>query len=63
MDDIDSIKVIECFFSVPLDYSNPEAGEIRVFARNMVPLGKNNGSDKEKELPYRTPILLFFMSS
>ncbi|KAH8119584.1 alpha/beta-hydrolase [Phellopilus nigrolimitatus] len=48
----DGIKVIERFFSLPLDYSKPEGDKIRVFARNLVPLRKAATPEKEADLPY-----------
>ncbi|KAI8324135.1 alpha/beta-hydrolase [Martensiomyces pterosporus] len=43
-------KVVERFFDCPLDYSQPDNGQkVRVFARHIVPLGKE---DKVHELPF-----------
>ncbi|KAG6919040.1 hypothetical protein DXG01_009750 [Tephrocybe rancida] len=50
-----SIKVIERFFDLPLDYSDPDGKTIRVFARNMVPLEKARALEEEAELPYCGP--------
>ncbi|KAH8813568.1 alpha/beta-hydrolase, partial [Flagelloscypha sp. PMI_526] len=46
------IKVIERFFILPLDYSNPSGESIRVFARNLVPLDKAKTKEDEEKLPY-----------
>lgn len=50
----EGIKVVDRFFTVPLDYSNPDGTKIRVFARNLVPIGKESGEAKEKknDLPF-----------
>ncbi|KAH7929089.1 hypothetical protein BV22DRAFT_1102664 [Leucogyrophana mollusca] len=49
-----SIKVIERFFSVPLDYATPNGEKIRVFVRNLVPLDevKESPGHGEADLPY-----------
>lgn len=50
---LDGIKVIERFFTVPLDYAKPDGETIRVFVRNMIPLHKaGENSEKEVDLPY-----------
>lgn len=51
---VEGIKVVDRFFTVPLDYSNPDGATIRVFARNLVPAGKESGEAKEKknDLPF-----------
>ncbi|PBK73997.1 alpha/beta-hydrolase [Armillaria solidipes] len=48
----EGIKVIERFFDLPLDYSNPEGKKIRVFARNLIPKSKAKTAKEEEELPY-----------
>ncbi|SJK98038.1 uncharacterized protein ARMOST_01294 [Armillaria ostoyae] len=48
----EGIKVIERFFDLPLDYSNPEGEKIRVFARNLIPKSKAKTAKEEEELPY-----------
>ncbi|KAG2141327.1 alpha/beta-hydrolase [Suillus clintonianus] len=50
-----SIKVIDRFFSVPLDYAKPDGQLIRIFVRNLIPLGEAKGSSTdaaESDLPY-----------
>lgn len=49
---IGSIKIIERFFELPLDYANPDGQKIQIFARNMVPLDKAKTSEQEANLPY-----------
>ncbi|KAI5116572.1 hypothetical protein M0805_006729 [Coniferiporia weirii] len=51
----DGVKVVERFFSLPLDYSNPEGEKITVFARNLILLKKADTPQKEADLPYRGP--------
>ncbi|KAF8911649.1 alpha/beta-hydrolase [Gymnopilus junonius] len=48
----DGLKVIERFFSVPLDYSNPEGQKIRVFARHVIPRDKAEKPEDEAKLPF-----------
>ncbi|KAG6830888.1 hypothetical protein H0H92_014039 [Tricholoma furcatifolium] len=48
-----SIKVIDRFFDLPLDYSEPDGRKIRVFARSMIPLDKAKTVEEESKLPYR----------
>ncbi|KAL0955709.1 hypothetical protein HGRIS_001929 [Hohenbuehelia grisea] len=40
----DGIKVIDRFFTVPLDHATPDGPKIRIFARNLVPLAKASRS-------------------
>ncbi|KAF9221403.1 alpha/beta-hydrolase [Gyrodon lividus] len=47
-----SIKVIDRFFEVPLDFSKPEGEHIRIFVRNLVSLDEVNGGKSEGDLPY-----------
>ncbi|KAE9393748.1 hypothetical protein BT96DRAFT_828773, partial [Gymnopus androsaceus JB14] len=47
------IKVVECFFDLPLDYSDPSGEKIRVFTRNLIPKNKAKTKKEEKDLPYR----------
>ncbi|KAG1746723.1 alpha/beta-hydrolase [Suillus paluster] len=47
-----SIKVIDRFFSVPLDYAKPDGQLIRIFVRNLIPVGEAKGSSVESDLPY-----------
>lgn len=50
-----SIKVIDRFFSVPVDYAKPDGPHIRIFVRNLIPLddAKGSGTDAaESDLPY-----------
>ncbi|KAJ7131697.1 alpha/beta-hydrolase [Mycena crocata] len=51
----DGIKVIERFFSLPLDYANPSGKKIKVFARNLVPKSKAKTQEEEDKLPYSGP--------
>ncbi|KAJ7503070.1 alpha/beta-hydrolase [Mycena galericulata] len=48
----DGIKVVERFFTVPLDYANPEGEKIRIFARNLIPKSKAKTIEEEEKLPY-----------
>ncbi|KAF7297951.1 Alpha beta-hydrolase [Mycena chlorophos] len=48
----EGIKVIERFFDLPLDYSNPTGEKIRVFARNLIPRSKAKTLADEEKLPY-----------
>ena len=48
----EGLKVIERFFEVPLDHSNPSGDKIRVFARNLVPRTKAKTKEEEEKLPY-----------
>ncbi|KAG6849973.1 hypothetical protein H0H93_002975, partial [Arthromyces matolae] len=50
-----SIKVIERFFEVPLDYTEPNGKKIRVFARSLIPLDKAKTPEEESKLPYCGP--------
>ncbi|KAJ7049924.1 alpha/beta-hydrolase [Mycena amicta] len=43
------IKVIDRFFDLPLDYSNPSGETIRVFARNLIPKNKANSVEDEEK--------------
>jgi pimeloyl-ACP methyl ester carboxylesterase len=50
-----SIKVIDRFFSVPVDYAKPDGPHIQIFVRNLIPLDevKGSGTDAaESDLPY-----------
>lgn len=49
----DGLKVIERFFTVPLDYTKPEGEKIRVFARHIIPKAKAKTPEEEKKLPFR----------
>ncbi|KAG6842433.1 hypothetical protein C0991_007563 [Blastosporella zonata] len=48
-----SIKVIERFFDLPLDYSDPDGKKIRIFARNMIPMESAKSPEEAAKLPYR----------
>ncbi len=48
----EGVKVIERFFQVPLDYSNPTGEKIVVFARHMIPLSKAKTKEDEAKLPF-----------
>jgi len=47
---LEGLQVTERYFSLPLDYSEPEGLKIRVFARHVVPLNKGKA---DTDLPYR----------
>lgn len=47
-----SIKVIDRFFSVPVDYAKPDGPHIRIFVRNLIPLGESGTDAAESDLPY-----------
>ncbi|PPR06871.1 hypothetical protein CVT26_003995 [Gymnopilus dilepis] len=51
----DGLKVIERFFTVPLDYADPEGQKIRVFARHIIPRDKAEKPEDEAKLPYCGP--------
>ncbi|KAJ7647771.1 alpha/beta-hydrolase [Roridomyces roridus] len=48
----DGIKVVERFFTVPLDYAKPDGEKIRIFARNLIPKIKAKTLEDEEKLPY-----------
>jgi len=43
--------VIERFFRVPLDYSNPSGEKIMVFTRQTIPISKARTSEEQEKLP------------
>ncbi|KAJ7037258.1 alpha/beta-hydrolase [Mycena alexandri] len=47
-----AIKVVERFFTLPLDYSDPQGKKIRVFARNLIPTQKAKTEEEQNKLPY-----------
>ncbi|KAJ7622510.1 alpha/beta-hydrolase [Roridomyces roridus] len=49
---VGSIKVIERFFSLPLNYADPEGKKITVFVRNLVPVQKAKTQEEQDKLPY-----------
>ena len=51
---LDGLKVIERFFTLPLDYGNPEGPKIRVFARNLFSIDKAKTPEEQAALPYCT---------
>lgn len=53
-----SIKVIDRFFSVPVDYAKPDGPHIRIFVRNLIPLGESGTDAAESDLPYRMSFLI-----
>jgi len=55
---IDGLKIIERFFTVPLDYSNVNGEKIRVFARHIIPKSKAKTLEDEAKLPFRKPCLV-----
>ncbi|TRM58589.1 Alpha/Beta hydrolase protein [Schizophyllum amplum] len=48
----DGVKVVERYFTLPLDYACPEGPKIRVFARNMMSAEKAKTAEEQAELPY-----------
>ena len=50
---IDGLKVVERFFNVPLDHSDPQGEKIRVFARHIIPKSKAKTEEEERKLPFR----------
>jgi hypothetical protein len=46
------LKVVEHFFQVPLDYSNPSGEKIVVFARQTIPTAKAKTKADEDKLPF-----------
>ncbi|KAI5900467.1 alpha/beta-hydrolase [Schizophyllum commune H4-8] len=48
----DGLKVIERFFTLPLDYGNPEGLKIRVFARNLFSIDQAKTPEEQAALPY-----------
>jgi hypothetical protein len=49
---LEGLKVVERFFQVPLDYSNPLKEEIVIFARQTIPLAKAKTKEDEDKLPF-----------
>ncbi|KDQ59436.1 hypothetical protein JAAARDRAFT_32999 [Jaapia argillacea MUCL 33604] len=45
------IKIVEHFFDLPLDYVNPTAEKIRIFARSAIPREKAKTPEAESKLP------------
>ncbi|KAJ7245289.1 alpha/beta-hydrolase [Mycena rebaudengoi] len=50
-----SVKVVERFFNLPLDYSNPSGQKLRVFARHLIPTSKVKTLEEQEKLPYCGP--------
>ncbi|KAJ2918339.1 hypothetical protein MD484_g2126, partial [Candolleomyces efflorescens] len=50
----EDLKVIERWFDLPLDYSDPEGpgGKIKVFVRHMIPLDIARTVEEQEKLPY-----------
>lgn len=46
------MKVVERFFTVPLDHTKPDGDTIRVFARNVIPKSKAKTPEDEEKLPF-----------
>ncbi|PYH46544.1 proline iminopeptidase [Aspergillus saccharolyticus JOP 1030-1] len=50
------LRVAELFFDVPLNYTNPNEGNLRLFARSVrrlvTPVEPNAGSNDDKQLPW-----------
>ena len=57
------MKIIERFFNLPLDYSNPNGEKIRVFARHVIPKSKAKTLEDEAKLPFRKPCFVPCSSS
>ena len=55
---IDGLKIIERFFTLPLDYSNPNGEKIRVFARHVISKKHAKTLEDEAKLPFRKPRLV-----
>ncbi|KAH9485732.1 Proline iminopeptidase aneH [Psilocybe cubensis] len=51
----EGLKIIERFFSVPLDYSKPKGERITIFARNVIPKSKAPKQEDEAKLPFCGP--------
>jgi len=47
----EGLRVIERFFRVPLDYSDPSGEKITVFARQTIPISKTKTSEEQEKLP------------
>lgn len=47
----EGLRVIERFFRVPLDYSNPSGEKIMVFTRQTIPISKARTSEEQEKLP------------
>ncbi|KAF8178757.1 alpha/beta-hydrolase [Pholiota molesta] len=50
-----SIKVVERFFVLPLNYNEPEGATIQVFVRHLIPTDKAKTVEEQSKLPYRGP--------
>lgn len=48
----EGVKVVERFFEVPLDYSNPAGEKIVVFARQEIPIQKARSPEDQAKLPF-----------
>ena len=57
------MKIIERFFTLPLDYSDPTGEKIRVFARHVIPTKYAKTLEDEAKLPFRKPRLAVPSSS
>jgi hypothetical protein len=55
------LKVIDRFFTLPLDYSNKNGETIRVFARHIIPKSKAKTLEEEAKLPFRKPYFVSFI--
>ncbi|KAF5355197.1 hypothetical protein D9756_005673 [Leucocoprinus leucothites] len=51
----EGLKVVERFFEVPLDYSNPSGEKIVVFTRQTIPTSKAKTIEDQEKLPFRGP--------
>ncbi|KAH7909081.1 alpha/beta-hydrolase [Hygrophoropsis aurantiaca] len=53
------VRVVERFFSVPLDYSKPDGQKIRVFARSLIPLDDAKVSADQQTVDSDRPYFLY----
>ncbi|KJA28762.1 hypothetical protein HYPSUDRAFT_61609 [Hypholoma sublateritium FD-334 SS-4] len=51
----DDLKVVERFFTIPLDHTKPEGDKIRVFARHVIPKSKAKTPEEQEKLPFSGP--------
>ncbi|KAJ7048675.1 alpha/beta-hydrolase [Mycena amicta] len=47
-----SVKVVERFFTLPLDYTKPSGTTLRIFARNLIPTQKARTDEEQSQLPF-----------
>jgi len=58
----EGLRVIERFFRVPLDYSDPSGEKITVFARQTIPINKAKTSEEQEKLPISACIVFTIAS-